>query len=139
MWQPFTKKNINAAQHTFIFVFSALLDLNFHSTCLNGILGNAYESTILKDHFERKGLTIRDFLQVCCVKLEAGEYTCSDYRLTASTITCHSCALKALKDLACQYRGDIPSSDLPDEVTRRVNCYWGKECRTQYTKPEHAK
>jgi E3 ubiquitin-protein ligase CHFR len=113
--------------------------MDFHSTCLNGILGNAYECTILKDYFDSKSLTVKDFLQACCAKMTSGEYVCSDYRLTPSTTCCHSCALKGLKDLAYLYRKDIPSNDLPLEVTRRVDCYWGKECRTQFNKPEHAR
>lgn len=115
------------------------LDLNFHSTCLNGILGNAYESNILKEYIESKGLSIKDFLQACCEKMERGEYTCTGSGVTTATITCYNCALKLLKELAYLYRGDIPRADLPVEVTRRVDCYWGKDCRTQFTKPEHAK
>lgn len=113
-------------------------DMNFQRTCLNGVLGNAYESNILKNYLEDKSLTIKDFHQACCAKLEGGVYTCSDARATPTTICCYKCALKVLKELAYQYRKDIPSSDLPVEVTRRIDCYWGKECRTQFTKSAHA-
>lgn len=114
-------------------------DLNFPTTCLNGILGNAYESTILKNYLDDKGLTIKDFLQACCAKMESGDYSCSDMRLSPLTNICRLCAQKFLKELAYLYRKDIPDSDLPDEVVGRVDCYWGKECRTQFNKPNHAK
>ena len=113
------------------------IELNLSSTCLNGILGNAYESDILKNYLEGKGLSIKDFLQACCAKLESNDYHCSDPRLTTSTNVCHVCAGKSLKELAYLYRRDIASGDLPLEVTRRIDCYWGKECRTQF-KPHHA-
>lgn len=114
-------------------------ELNFNSTCLNGILGNAYESTILKDYLENKGIRIKDFLQTCCDRMTSGAYTCSDSRMTPGTISCHRCAQKSLKELAYLYRKDIPSSDLSGEVSNRVDCYWGRECRTQFIKPNHAK
>ena len=113
--------------------------MNFLPTCLNGILGNAYESTILKDYLEGKAFTIKDLLLQCCGKLESGEFASPDPRLTPATITCQKCAQKCLKGLAYQYRRDIPHSQLPTEVARRVDCYWGKECRTQFSKPEHAR
>ena len=120
-----------------IFAFS---DLNFSSTCLNGILGNTYESNILKEYLNSKELSIGRFVQACCAKMESGEYSCSEPRLSStSTITCHSCALVSLKELAYLYRKDIPNSHLPDDVTRRIDCYWGKECRTQFNKTSHAK
>ena len=103
------------------------------------MLGNAYESNILKEYLQGKGLSVRDMAQACCDKLERGEYSCTDSRVTPRSIACRSCAGKQLKELAYQYRRDVPSSELPEEVTRRVDCYWGKECRTQYNKPEHAK
>ena len=112
--------------------------MNFNTTCLNGILGNAYESNVLKTYLEDKSLTIKDFHQACCDKMGSGAYTCSSSGLTPGTACCHGCALKSLKELAYHYRKDIPSSELPAEVNRRVDCYWGKECRTQYTKPTHA-
>lgn len=115
------------------------VDLNFYPTCLNGILGNAYESNVLKNYFESKGITIRDFLQLCCRKMDSGEYACPGLQITPTTTCCQDCALMLLKRLAYLYRRDIPSSDLPNEVSRRVDCHWGSECRTQFSKPDHAK
>ena len=112
--------------------------MNLQSTCLNGILGNAHESNILKNYLEAKHLTVKDFLLACCDKMESGDYVCSDARVSPTVACCQRCAVKSLKELAYHYRKDIPSSELPEAVTRRPDCYWGKECRTQYNKPTHA-
>ena len=73
---------------------------------------------------------------------------------------CYKCASKKLQGLAFLYRADIPKADLPGnrnfkpniypkkvaqfcvqiegQVTRRPDCYWGKNCRTQKTNANHA-
>ena len=112
--------------------------MKFNSTCLNGILGNGYESNILKNYLQGKSMTIVNLFQACCEKMESGVYPCSNSSVTTATVGCHYCVLKYFKELVYQYRRDIPSSELPVEVTRRTDCHWGNECRTQYTKIAHA-
>lgn len=109
----------------------------FDASWLHGILANAYESTILKDYLESASLTFKDLLQTCCENMESSKFSFPG--MTPATICCRSCARTALKSLAYQYRRDIPSCALPSEVTSRVDCYWGKECRTQSKNPNHAK
>lgn len=116
--------------------------MNLHQTCLNGILGNAYESNILKSCLESKHWSINDFVQAICNWMGSvatvTTSSSSSVTITPDTYICHVCALSALKKLAYGYRRDIPNEDLPDSVTRREDCYWGKECRTQYKNPVHA-
>ncbi|KTG33038.1 hypothetical protein cypCar_00009783 [Cyprinus carpio] len=61
----------------------------------------------------------------------------SDYRITGSSFLCYCCGLRTFRELAYKYREHIPPSDLPDSVTARPNCYWGRNCRTQ-VKAHHA-
>ena len=49
------------------------------------------------------------------------------------------CASQVVPELAFQYRQSIPNSKLPPEVTRRTDCYWGKNCKTQNHNLAHAK
>ena len=112
--------------------------MKFNSTCLNGILGNGYESNILKTYLQGKDMTVDDLFRACCEKMSSGVYTCQNSAVTTTTVSCHYCVMKYFKELVYQYRRDIPSSELPAEVIGRTNCYWGKECRTQYTKLAHA-
>ena len=119
------------------------VDLNLHTTCLNGILGNAYESNILKSYLESKSFSIRDFVQELCAwmggsGIHVTSVTPSHTHITPDTYVCHGCGLRALKDLAYHYRKAIPKEDLPTSVTEREDCHWGKECHTQFNKPAHA-
>ncbi|GFR59170.1 E3 ubiquitin-protein ligase CHFR [Elysia marginata] len=122
-----------------------LKDMNFGKGCLAGlILNNAYESMIFKNYLEAKGLSVRDVLAVCLAKMVNREYTCQDEaRITSlngiNTPICFTCGLKNFQDLAYCYRRDIAHEDLPAEVTARPDCHWGKNCRTQKNKPDHAK
>ena len=138
--------------------------MDFDSSCLTSILnnGNVYESRVLKDYLESKGLSIKDLLETCCQKLDEGTYHCTDSRssrMSSSTRTCYSCAMKNFKDLVYLYRKAIPSDELPGEaccieflsfisrgffftlsadVIRRPDCWYGRECRTQLNKLAHA-
>lgn len=96
-------------------------DMDFDSSCLLSILnnGNLYESRVLKNHLDSKGLSLRNLLDTCCQKLDEGTYHCSDSRtsrMSSSTRTCYSCALRNFRDLAYLYRKDIPSEELPGMV-----------------------
>lgn len=116
--------------------------MRLHSTCLNGILGNAYESNILKCYLESKNLSVNDFLHAVCAWMGDGTHVPTSSQshplLTPDTYICQQCGLRALKNLAYHYRKTIPKEDLPEAVSRRENCYWGKECRTQFKSPAHA-
>lgn len=108
-----TKKFL--CKYHYIILFS---EMDFDSSCLTSILnnGNVYESRVLKDYLESKGLSIRDLLDTCCRKLDEGTYHCTDSRssrMSSSTRTCYSCAMKNFKDLVYLYRKDVPSDELP--------------------------
>ncbi|XP_050409381.1 E3 ubiquitin-protein ligase CHFR isoform X1 [Patella vulgata] len=124
-------------------------DFNFGKKCLVSlVLDNAHESEILKNYLESKNMSVKDLLKVCIEKKDSGEYTCTgtagNYnmhfgrKLESDAIICYACALRYFKELAYQYRRDIPNTDLPEAVTKRPDCYWGKNCRTQRNKPAHA-
>ncbi|XP_046574119.1 E3 ubiquitin-protein ligase CHFR-like [Haliotis rubra] len=117
-------------------------DMNFGKKCLtNLILDNTSESTIFKDYLEANNISVRDVLKDSLAKLEAGQYKCFDQMrgaVNGETYFCYMCGMRNFKDLAYQYRKDIPKEKLPEEVRRRSDCYWGKNCRTQRNKPHHA-
>lgn len=117
-------------------------DLKFGKKVLTSlIMDNLYESEILKDYLETKGLAVQDVLNVCLEKMQEGTYTCPDqarYNMTGETPLCYACGLRNFKVLAYQYRFDIPPEELPATVTARPDCYWGKNCRTQRNRPQHA-
>ncbi|KAK2165079.1 hypothetical protein LSH36_55g07059 [Paralvinella palmiformis] len=71
-----------------------------------------------QNYLEQKGINIKDVITVCLSKLDDGSYTCMDQArgLNSSTVLCYHCGLRNLRDLAYQYRKDIPNDELPGLV-----------------------
>nr|XP_022339652.1 E3 ubiquitin-protein ligase CHFR-like isoform X1 [Crassostrea virginica] len=117
-------------------------DITLGRKCLiNLILENLFESEILKNYLEEKKMTLNEMRDVCMQKLDEGTYKCIDQnraRLSSESTVCYPCALRNFRDLAYAFRADIKKEDLPENVRRRNDCYWGKNCRTQRNKPHHA-
>ncbi|CAG2197656.1 CHFR [Mytilus edulis] len=105
-------------------------DLNFGKKCLNNlILENVYESEIFKNYVEANGMSVKQVLRESLVKLDAGQYTCPDqsrFAINSNTALCYTCGLRNFKELAYQYRKDIPRDELPEDAQKRQDCYWGK-------------
>uniref|UniRef100_G3SLP3 E3 ubiquitin-protein ligase CHFR n=1 Tax=Loxodonta africana TaxID=9785 RepID=G3SLP3_LOXAF len=113
-------------------------ELNLGDKCLDGVLNNNnYESDILKNYLTARGLTWKNLLTDSLVALQRGMFLLSDYRITGDTVLCYCCGLRSFRELAYQYRQNIPASELPVAVTSRPDCYWGRNCRTQ-VKAHHA-
>ncbi|XP_077417455.1 E3 ubiquitin-protein ligase CHFR [Vanacampus margaritifer] len=115
-----------------------LSELNLTDKCLDGVLNNNnYESEILKNYLSSRGKTWRDLLKEAVHDVQQGKYCLSDQHISANAILCLCCGLMVFKELAYKYRQNIPSSELPDDVLSRPDCYWGRNCRTQ-VKAHHA-
>uniref|UniRef100_A0A8C1CJ48 E3 ubiquitin-protein ligase CHFR n=2 Tax=Cyprinus carpio TaxID=7962 RepID=A0A8C1CJ48_CYPCA len=113
-------------------------ELNLNDKCLDGVFnGNQYESEVLQNYLTSRGMSWRHMLQEALQAVQQGLYQLSDYRITGSSFLCYCCGLRTFRELAYKYREHIPPSDLPDSVTARPNCYWGRNCRTQ-VKAHHA-
>ncbi|XP_019949470.2 E3 ubiquitin-protein ligase CHFR [Paralichthys olivaceus] len=113
-------------------------DLNLTDKCLDGVLNNNnYESEILQNYLSSRGKSWRDLLQEALQGLQQANYCLTDCRISANTVMCFCCGVRAFKELAYKYRQNIPLSELPATVTSRPDCYWGRNCRTQ-VKAHHA-
>ncbi|XP_068166608.1 E3 ubiquitin-protein ligase CHFR isoform X2 [Antennarius striatus] len=113
-------------------------ELNLTDKCMDGVLNNNnYELDILQNYLSSRGKTWRDIRQEVLQSVEQGNYGLTDCRISASTIVCFCCGLRAFKEIVYNYRQNIPSSELPVAVTSRPDCYWGRNCRTQ-VKAHHA-
>ena len=57
----------------------------------------------------------------------------------STKVVCYKCGLNIFRELAYQFRVAMKPTDiLPMTLRKRENCFYGKHCRTQYTKPAHA-
>uniref|UniRef100_A0A671S5N4 E3 ubiquitin-protein ligase CHFR n=1 Tax=Sinocyclocheilus anshuiensis TaxID=1608454 RepID=A0A671S5N4_9TELE len=113
-------------------------ELNLNDKCLDGVFnGNQYESEVLQNYLTSRGMSWRHMLQEALQAVQQGLYQLSDFRITANSFLCYCCGLRTFRELAYKYREHIPAPELPDSVTTRPNCYWGRNCRTQ-VKAHHA-
>ncbi|XP_076340125.1 E3 ubiquitin-protein ligase CHFR-like [Tachypleus tridentatus] len=113
-------------------------DIQFGDKCLPSLVNdNSFESQILVNYLNSHNKSWRELQQECIAGLELGEFSCPD-NLNSNSILCYPCGLRNFKVLAYCYRKGISNESLPENVTRRQNCYWGKNCRTQKHNASHA-
>ncbi|KAM9811004.1 E3 ubiquitin-protein ligase CHFR [Neosynchiropus ocellatus] len=114
-------------------------ELDLGDNCLQKILNdNEYESEILQNYLSSRSMTWRDMVREACRDVRQGKYTLSDPGITAWCPLCIPCASEVLKEVAYRFRENIPASELPDEVTRRPDCCWGRNCCRQVWSQPHA-
>nr|KAF6464524.1 checkpoint with forkhead and ring finger domains [Rousettus aegyptiacus] len=136
--QPFCHLYWGCARTGCLGCLAPFCELNLGDRCLDGVLSNNhYESDILKNYLATRGLTWKNVLTESLVALQRGVFLLSDYRIAGNTVLCYCCGLRSFRELAYQYRQNIPASELPAAVTSRPDCYWGRNCRTQ-VKAHHA-
>ncbi|KAH0625543.1 hypothetical protein JD844_015097 [Phrynosoma platyrhinos] len=93
---------------------SFMSQINLGDKCLDGVLnGNNYESDILKDYLASRGLTWKNILNESLLALRRGIFILPDYRITGETVLCYCCGLRSFRELAYQYRQNIPVTELP--------------------------
>lgn len=136
--QPFCHLYWGCARTGCLGCLAPFCELHLGDRCLDGVLNNNnYESDILKNYLAARGLTWKNVLTESLVALQRGVFLLSDARVTGGTVLCYCCGLRSFRELAYQYRQNIPASELPVAVTSRPDCYWGRNCRTQ-VKAHHA-
>ncbi|CAK6439916.1 unnamed protein product [Pipistrellus nathusii] len=136
--QPFCHLYWGCARTGCLGCLAPFCELHLGDRCLDGVLNNNnYESDILKNYLATRGLTWKNVLTESLVALQRGVFLLSDYRVSGSTVLCYCCGLRSFRELAYQYRQNIPASELPVAVMSRPDCYWGRNCRTQ-VKAHHA-
>jgi E3 ubiquitin-protein ligase CHFR len=92
---------------------------------------------------ESKNLSPNNVFQTICQRIDSGQYVYNNVgtrvQVTTNAYCCYNCATFVFRDLIYNYRADIPNSELPNEVTSRPMCWYGRECRTQTHNYNHAR
>ncbi|CAF1251860.1 unnamed protein product [Rotaria sordida] len=121
-----------------------LQNFNFAPRHLTNLVNdNPIESQIVQSYLINHHATMRELLVECCRRLDRREFTYigidRNLAVSSTKIVCYKCGLKIFKELVYQFRVSMKQNDiLPIALRNRENCYYGKQCRTQYTKPAHA-
>ncbi|ORC86039.1 zinc finger family protein [Trypanosoma theileri] len=104
--------------------------------------GNMIEQSILSRYLSSKNISIEAVWKECMSKMQSNDWipdiTCVNDQLTADSALCEGCMETVFASLLFHYRRAIPSSDLPESVTQRPNCWYGVNCRTQFHNTKHA-
>lgn len=104
--------------------------------------GNTIEQSILSTYLATHNILVKNAWATSLAKFESGEWVPDMVLINgavhADSPVCQRCAVRVFAELLFHFRRSIPSDDLPESVTRRSNCWYGKECRTQFHKPQHA-
>ncbi|KAG0292526.1 hypothetical protein BGZ98_002546 [Dissophora globulifera] len=116
---------------------------------LDGILNYA-ETSIINDYLTAKALTTGSVWQEIKDGMDNGDYSylrmpgqpaLQGQGVTSSHKLCRRCETKFhANGPLYQWRKAIDPAQLPANVTARQDCWWGRECRTQFNvaNPSHA-
>lgn len=102
--------------------------------------GNTIEQSILSSYLATAGIGLPAAWKECVEKFGAGAWSPEFAGAPAgpTAIICKPCCQRVFSGLLYHLRRSIPRDALPDNVTNRPNCWYGKECRTQYKNIGHA-
>eukprot|EP00331_Platyophrya_macrostoma_P029209 CAMPEP_0176437080 /NCGR_PEP_ID=MMETSP0127-20121128/18393_1 /TAXON_ID=938130 /ORGANISM="Platyophrya macrostoma, Strain WH" /LENGTH=490 /DNA_ID=CAMNT_0017820607 /DNA_START=34 /DNA_END=1506 /DNA_ORIENTATION=- len=102
--------------------------------------GNTVEQSILSSYLAVAGTSVQTAWTECLQKFADGTWShdIPNGPTGLSQVVCKPCCLRVFSGLLYHYRRAIPRDALPANVTNRPNCWYGKECRTQYKNVTHA-
>eukprot|EP01132_Coremiostelium_polycephalum_P004174 gene4174-5224_t len=107
--------------------------------------GNLYEIKIIQDYLTKSGKNANQVFHDILACLDDGRIQPASIQPNTGIIvksenySCLNCARWLFGTALFHYRPLIPKDDLPDSAKDRMDCYYGKNCRTQFSKFEHAK
>ncbi|KAF9915247.1 hypothetical protein BX616_006571 [Lobosporangium transversale] len=112
---------------------------------------NHYEERVALDYMAAENLTSQNVWEEIKAGMDRNMFhylvpSEPNARVRNSAITsadkiCHECSLHFFRNGPLfQWRKNLDSNRLPAQVAAREDCWWGRECRTQYnpTNPTHA-
>ncbi|GET86256.1 hypothetical protein, conserved [Leishmania tarentolae] len=104
--------------------------------------GNTIEQTILFQYLASHRIHVKDVWSSALAKFEVGEWVPDmvlvNGPMSVNSPVCGPCAATVFAELLFAYRCHLASKELPESVTTRPNCWYGKECRAQFDSHPHA-
>ena len=104
--------------------------------------GNTIEQGVLSTHLATVGTSVADAWKECLKEFAANAWipdlASVHGPLVCETVVCRPCCQRVFAALLYHYRRAIPREALPAAVTNRPNCWYGKDCRTQFNNIAHA-
>jgi len=107
--------------------------------------GNRVEQDITEKYIHERGKTVDQIVRECTTKLDTGEIEQPKLSaapmepITSAADLCNACSQTMAAHILHWFRLSIPKSELPPDVARRKDCWWGWDCRTQHHNLDHAR
>ncbi|KAM9982877.1 hypothetical protein ACTFIZ_007400 [Dictyostelium cf. discoideum] len=125
--------------------FGKMKDLPVNNLPNDAFGGNQFEVKILNDYLTKNVKTVRQLYLDILEDIDSKKLVIpTSSNIIMPTIPCSEqyrclgCASHFFSKTLFYYRLSIPKEKLPD-YANRDNCYYGKSCRTQFSKFDHAK
>eukprot|EP00161_Ancyromonas_sigmoides_P022964 TRINITY_DN70_c0_g1_i2.p1 TRINITY_DN70_c0_g1~~TRINITY_DN70_c0_g1_i2.p1 ORF type:complete len:721 (-),score=332.61 TRINITY_DN70_c0_g1_i2:89-2251(-) len=106
---------------------------------------NRFERKVLTDYIAAKGISLADIVTKYADRVGVAPTGPDDWHmigwhgLHADQKICPTCFTRVFADMLVAFRMDIPKAELPDEIARRRDCWYGWTCRTMRHNIDHAK
>lgn len=125
-----------------------------NETVSQALAGNVFEKQILEEWLASRSRAIGDAVQellrepnpagtaptrVRLARTPPTETTAMPEGAWSDLNTCRGCGQGILRALVYSLRERIPDAELPERARGRPNCWYGGGCRTQRSRPEHAR
>lgn len=123
-----------------------LKEHSFHALSAPSLNFNLFEQEVLNNYLSSKSMSVDDMFAHCLRELDANQIQghslvlSTGSQLNSDTDICAHCAAhRVLPALCYHFRANISQDELPASVTTRNDCWYGRNCRTQRHKPDHAR
>jgi hypothetical protein len=110
-------------------------DHTFAAVPPTALMGNAFERNVLQGVLNKRGITPQGVYASYMPNLDS---LAAAGGITADHAVCTSCSTQIFNKIIYDYRAKVPKDQLPPEIAKRQDCWYGQACRTQTHKPEHA-
>ncbi|ORX60061.1 hypothetical protein BCR36DRAFT_579502 [Piromyces finnis] len=104
---------------------------------------NNFEKQILVNYLDSKNMTVNDCWKKCIENLLNKKFQLENIYLRniqEDTFICYNCSRQIFSELIYQYREkEVNKDDLPENIRNRPDCWYGRKCRTQTNKQDHAR
>ncbi|KAJ3433234.1 histone H3.1 [Anaeramoeba flamelloides] len=103
---------------------------------------NEHEKKIVKEYLNTMNITMGELYQSCLQDVTDKKFNKKEmpkyHWINKHTQICTKCWPNVFVELLYAWRSKIPNNHLPKDVTNRIDCWYGRNCRTQKHNLLHA-
>ncbi|GAM17200.1 hypothetical protein SAMD00019534_003750 [Acytostelium subglobosum LB1] len=111
----------------------------------NAFSGNQFEVKVMNDYVVKSQKNVNQIYHEVLADIESGKIpkesivTTTGATVSSDSWACYHCTSSVFGQALFTFRKNLAKDQLPDYAQTREDCYYGKNCRTQFNKFDHAK